>query len=50
MYKGLGQPIISNIALEIGVLHIKSHYVIVVYLVKDPYKGIMSYNLIVYSV
>ena len=50
MYKGLGQPIISNVALKIGVLYIKSDYVIIIYLVKNPYKGIMSYNLITYSI
>lgn len=40
----------SDVALKIGVLHIKSNHLIVVCLVENPYKRIISYNLIVYSV
>ena len=50
MCKGLSKPIIRDVTLEEGVLHIKSNTAIYVGLVEDFGEGIVSYDLIAHSV
>ena len=50
MCKGSGKPIIGDIALKKGVLHVESDIVVQVGPVEDSGKGILSHYLIAHGV
>ena len=50
MYKGSSKPVVGDIALKEGVLHVESNIVVQIGPVKDSSKGILSYYLIAYGV
>jgi hypothetical protein len=50
VYKGLGKPIIRDVALEEGVLHIESNKFISIGPAEDSGVGIVSQDLIAHSI